>query len=74
MRFYGLEMSNLEITENWLKMQATFTGKVYFRQQLFELQKIKEEVAACRKEVFEKYPYDGKSSFKELLEEAKKEN
>ena len=62
MRFYGLRMSNLEV--------AALTGKVFYRQQLLELQRIKEEVAACRKEVFEKYPYDGKSTFKELLTKA----
>ena len=70
MNFYGLKMSNLQVTEQWLKMQASFTGKTYYYQQLSELQRIKEEVTACRKEVFEKYPYDGKSTFKELLTQA----
>ena len=70
MRFYGLRMSNLEVTEQWLKKNAALTGKVFYRQQLLELQRIKEEVAACRKEVFEKYPYDGKSTFKDLLAKA----
>ncbi len=72
MRFYGLKMSNLQVTEEWLKTQAAFTGKTYYYQQLSELQRVKEEVAACRKEILEKYPYDGKSTFKELLAKAVK--
>ncbi len=70
MRFYGLKMSNLQVTEEWLKTQAAVTGKTYYFQQLSELQRIEKEVAACRKEILEKYPYDGKSTFAELLIQA----
>ncbi len=72
MNFYGLQMSNLQVTEEWLTTQAAVTGKTYYYQQFSELQRVKEEVAACRKEILEKYPYDGKSTFKELLAKAVK--
>ena len=72
MNFYGLQMSNLQVTEEWLKKQALATGTAYYYQQLSELQRVKEEVAACHKEILEKYPYDGKSTFKELLAKAVK--
>ncbi len=74
MRFYGLKMSNLQVTGQWLKIQAAATGKAYYFQQLSELQRIEKEVAACRKEILEKYPYDGKSTFAELLTQAIKGN
>ena len=34
MRFYGLKMSNLQVTGQWLKIQAAATGKAYYFQQL----------------------------------------
>ncbi|MBP5464487.1 MAG: hypothetical protein J6Y13_04870 [Treponema sp.] len=44
----------------------------YYQRMLNVNEEIRENLAAIR-EVMEKYPYDGKSSFAELLEQATKE-
>lgn len=46
-----------------LKYFAALTGDSFYYQKLAELR----EAAAARREIMEKYPYDGKSTFAEFL-------
>ena len=54
-----------------LKQKAAQSNRWDYYQQILELQ----EDIRCHQEIMEKYPYDGKSTFAELLEqETKKES
>lgn len=50
---------------------AAVTGSWRYYQKVLELQA--PDLLAARKEILEKYPYDGKSTFKELLARALKD-
>ena len=54
------------------KMAVKTDNLKYYQRMLNVNEEIRENLAAIR-EVMEKYPYDGKSSFAELLEQATKE-
>ncbi len=50
-----------------LERMAVITGDWTYYRMLLEVRKDKLEAQAAHKEILEKYPYDGKSSFAELL-------
>lgn len=50
-----------------LKYKAAVTGGGIYYQKIMEVQKEIAELDAAKAEIAEKYPYDGKSSFAELL-------
>ena len=50
-----------------LQRKAVLTGDWTYYAQLLDVQ----DRIRCRKEILEKYPYDGKSTFAELVEKAK---
>ena len=58
----------LEKTELSLKYMAAVTGNGFYYQKLLEVQNELHELKAAKAEITEKYPYDGKSPFAELLE------
>ena len=53
------------------RKMAAVTGSWSYYQKVLELQA--PDLLAVRKEILEKYPYDGKSTFKELLARAVKD-
>ena len=58
----------LKKKEQLLQQTAVLTGAWTYYAQLLDIQ----DKIRCRKEILEKYPYDGKSTFAELLEQAVK--
>ena len=59
------DIAYLERREKSLQQKAIVTGNWKYYQELLFVQ----ESLRCRKEILEKYPYDGKSSFSELVAE-----
>lgn len=68
-RFVPAKSQSLEYA---YRKMAAVTGSWRYYQKVLELQA--PDLLAARKEILEKYPYDGKSTFKELLSRAVKEN
>ena len=56
----------LKKKEHLLQHKAVLTGNWTYYVQLLDVQ----NRIRCHKEILEKYPYDGKSTFAELLEQA----
>lgn len=66
------ELKNME-----LKMQrgAVLTNDWFYYQNILEIRKAKVEAENCSNEILEKYPYDGQSTFAQLLaKEIEKQN
>lgn len=55
------------IYELRLERMAVITNDWYYYNKLLNLRRERMEVEAAHKEILEKYPYDGKSTFAELL-------
>ena len=49
---------------------AAVTGIGFYYQKLLEVQNELHEIKVAKAEITEKYPYDGKSTFEELLQKA----
>ena len=62
---FGLEKAELN-----LKYMAAVTGSSFYYQKLLEVQNELHEIKVAKAEISEKYPYDGKSTFEELLQKA----
>ena len=67
---YRLGQAGLENTELNLKYMAAVTGIGFYYQKLLEVQNELHEIKVAKAEITEKYPYDGKSTFEELLQKA----
>lgn len=67
---YRLGRVGLENTELNLKYMAAVTGIGFYYQKLLEVQNELHEIKVAKAEITEKYPYDGKSTFAELLDKA----
>ena len=67
-RFVPAKSQSLEYA---YRKMAAVTGSWCYYQKVLELQA--PDLLAARKEIIEKYPYDGKSTFKELMARAVKD-
>ena len=68
--YYNLSKVHLIYDRNYeLRMErmAVITGDWYYYNKLLNVRRERMEVEAAHKEILEKYPYDGKSTFAELL-------
>lgn len=68
--FNRLGKFGLENTELNLKYMAAVTGSSFYYQKLLEVQNELHELKVAKAEITKKYPYDGKSTFAELLDKA----
>lgn len=68
--FYRLGKFGLEKAELNLKYMAAVTGSGFYYQKLLEVQNELHELKVAKAEIIEKHPYDGKSTFAELLDKA----
>ena len=71
MNLNRLDNNGLHTRELKFRYLAATTGDTIYYQKLLEVQKELRENALAHAEILEKYPYDGKSTFAELLEKAK---
>lgn len=70
--YYNLTRAPLVYDKNYelkLERMAVLTGDWRYYDRLLEVRSRRIEAEAARKEILEKYPYDGKSTFSELLAE-----
>lgn len=68
--YYNLSKVPLIYDRNYelrLERMAVITGDWYYYNKLLNVRRERMEVEAAHKEILEKYPYDGKSTFAELL-------
>ena len=65
-----LSVAGLQKTEQNLKYMSAVTCDSFYYQKLLEIQKECHELKVANGEIAEKYPYDGKSTFAELLKNA----
>ena len=68
--YYNLNRVSLVNDKNYelrLERMAAITGDWHYYNQLLNVRKERMELNAAHKYILENYPYDGKSSFAELL-------
>lgn len=58
--------------EQYYQQMAVITDDTFYYQKLLELRTEKRELEACHKEIQNRWPYDGKKTFWELVEEGEK--
>ena len=69
-KYYNLSKVPLIYDRNYelrRERMAVMTGNWYYYNKLLNVRRERMEVEAAHKEILEKYPYDGKSTFAELL-------
>lgn len=55
--------------EQYYQQMAVITDDTFYYRKLLEVRQEKRELEACLKEIQAKWPYDGKKTFWELVEE-----
>lgn len=68
--YYNLSKVPLIYDKNYelrLERMAAITGDWHYYNKLLNVRRKRMEVEAAHREILEKYPYDGKSTFAELL-------
>lgn len=55
--------------EQYYQQMAVITDDTFYYRKLLEVRQEKRELELCHAEIMEKWPYDGKKTFWELVEE-----
>lgn len=58
--------------EQYYQQMAVITDDTFYYRKLLEVRQKKHELEACHAEIMERWPYDGKKTFWELVEDGGK--